>query len=146
MVAGGDWSTADPRLTKQAVTVDVGVTCLRLGPVTDRHANGRDIAGELLAHADACLYAVKRGIASPIACEAVGIQNGHLCEIGPVFPRRRDAAGRDTHKSSRRYSPGDTQRISAAAECQSVPERVLLQCQLIWIWVLSSLARDALAA
>ena len=77
------------------MTVDVGVTCLQLGPLSDRQLNARTIAGDLFARAERRLYAVKGGFASHISCEAVRVHEERLVEIGPISSKGRDA-GRDT--------------------------------------------------
>lgn len=80
-VAQHDWSVEDSRLSKMAVNVDIGVVCLRLGPVSERHVSARLIADELFARADKRLYAVKRGNAPHISCECVQFDNGRLIEV-----------------------------------------------------------------
>ena len=94
-VAEYKWATEDPRFATQNVTVDVGVACLQLGALGDRHPHARMIAGGLFTRADGRLYAVKRGLASHIACEAVRVSEGQIVEIGPIFSSGRNA-GRDT--------------------------------------------------
>src|SRR4051812_8228066 len=47
-----DWTTEDARLAQKPVTVDVGVVCLRLGPVSERRHMARSLAHDLLARAD----------------------------------------------------------------------------------------------
>jgi diguanylate cyclase (GGDEF)-like protein len=94
-VAEYDWATEDRRFTTHKVTVDIGVTCLQLGPFRDRQLNARTIAEDLFARADRRLYAVKGGFASHISCEAVRVDEEGLIEIGPIFSKGRDA-GRDT--------------------------------------------------
>ncbi len=94
-VAEYDWTREDRRFAPHKVTVDVGVTCLQLGSLSDRQRNARTIAGDLFARADRRLYAVKGGFASHISCEAVRVHEEGLLEIGPVFSKGRDA-GRDT--------------------------------------------------
>jgi diguanylate cyclase (GGDEF)-like protein len=80
-VAEHDWSVEDSRLTSGAVNVDIGVVCLRLGPLTERHGNSERIAQELFARADRNLYAVKREQRPYISCEWVQIQAGHLIDV-----------------------------------------------------------------
>jgi diguanylate cyclase (GGDEF)-like protein len=89
-VAEYPWATEDLRLERYKVTVDIGVTCLQLGRLSDRQPNVRAIAGDLFARADRRLYAVKGGFASHISCEAVRVHEGRLLEIGPVFSRGGD--------------------------------------------------------
>jgi diguanylate cyclase (GGDEF)-like protein len=94
-VAEYDWTTENLRFGTHKVTVDIGVTCLQLGPLSDRQLSARTIAADLFARADRRLYAVKAGFASHISCEAVRVHEGRLLEIGPVFSRGRNQ-GRDT--------------------------------------------------
>jgi diguanylate cyclase (GGDEF)-like protein len=47
-----DWSKEDRRLASRPVRVDVGVVCLRLGPVTERRGVARKLAAELIQRAD----------------------------------------------------------------------------------------------
>jgi diguanylate cyclase (GGDEF)-like protein len=94
-VAEYDWGTEDLRIATPKVTVDIGVTCLQLGRLSDRQLNARTIAGDLFARADRRLYEVKAGSASHISCEAVRVHEGRLLEIGPVFSGGRNQ-GRDT--------------------------------------------------
>ena len=94
-VAEYDWGTEDLRVATPRVTVDLGVTCLQLGRLSDRQLNARTIAGDLFARADRRLYEVKAGFASHISCEAVRVHDGRLLEIGPVFSGGRNQ-GRDT--------------------------------------------------
>jgi len=94
-VAEYDWATDDLRVATSRVTVDIGVTCLQLGRLSDRQLNARTIAGDLFARADRRLYEVKAGFASHISCEAVRVHEGRLFEIGPVFSGGR-SRGRDT--------------------------------------------------
>ena len=94
-VAEYDWATEDLRVATPKVTVDIGVTCLQLGQLSDRQLNARTIAGDLFARADRRLYEVKAGFASHISCEAVRVHDGRLLEIGPVFSGSRNQ-GRDT--------------------------------------------------
>jgi diguanylate cyclase (GGDEF)-like protein len=90
-VAEYPWPREDSGLETHKVTVDIGVTCLQLGRLSDRQPTVRAIAADLFARADRRLYAVKGGFAPHISCEAVRVHEGRLLEIGPIFPRGRDA-------------------------------------------------------
>src|SRR5690242_15578848 len=46
------WADEDARLGEKPVNVDVGVVCLRLGPVSERRHMARQLAHDLLARAD----------------------------------------------------------------------------------------------
>jgi diguanylate cyclase (GGDEF)-like protein len=77
-----DWSTEDARLVDRPVTVDVGVVCLRLGPVSERRHLARQLAHELLAGADKLMYEAKGERASHIYQLRLTIENGQLVELG----------------------------------------------------------------
>lgn len=79
-VAQHDWSVEDPRLRKMAVNVDIGLICLQVDRVTERHVIA-SLADELFARADRRLYAVKRGKGPYILCEYVRIEDGRLVEL-----------------------------------------------------------------
>src|SRR3954468_8985417 len=51
-VAAHDWTRDDPRLKARPVGVDVGIVCLRLGPVAERRGVARKLAAELIQRAD----------------------------------------------------------------------------------------------
>jgi diguanylate cyclase (GGDEF)-like protein len=76
-----DWTTEDPRLSERPVTVDVGVVCLSLGPVTERRNLARQFAHELLHRADKLMYEAKGERASHIHALKVRIQDGRLVEV-----------------------------------------------------------------
>jgi diguanylate cyclase (GGDEF)-like protein len=80
-VARYDWSTADPRLGRGAVNVDIGVACLHLGEATRRHDGAPELADELFARADKRLYAVKRSKGPRILCEWLRIDGQRLLEV-----------------------------------------------------------------
>jgi len=76
-----DWSTEDARLAEKPVTVDVGVVCLRLGPVSERRHMARQLAHDLLARADKLMYEAKGEHAAHIYQVRVIIQNGEILEL-----------------------------------------------------------------
>jgi diguanylate cyclase (GGDEF)-like protein len=80
-VAGYDWSSADSRLEKMAVNVDIGVACVHVGDRSKRHDGAQLLADELFARADKRLYAVKRGDGPRIECEWLRIEGDHLTEV-----------------------------------------------------------------
>ena len=80
-VARHDWSIDDSRLAKTAVNVDIGLVCLEVGTVSERHVSARVIADELFARADKRLYAVKRARGACISCERVRFDGGRLVDI-----------------------------------------------------------------
>src|SRR5687768_2862018 len=58
-VEGHDWTRDDRRLTSRPVNVDVGIVCLRLGPVAERRGVARKLAAELIQRADKLMYEAK---------------------------------------------------------------------------------------
>jgi diguanylate cyclase (GGDEF)-like protein len=80
-VEGWDWSGEDPRLATRPVRVDVGVVCLRLGPVMDRRGVSRKLAVELIQWADKLMYSAKGEGASRIHPVCVHVERGTLKEI-----------------------------------------------------------------
>src|SRR5215217_7550051 len=58
-VEGYDWRHEDERLEHKPVGVDVGVVCLRLGPVSERRGVARKLAAELIHRADTLMYDAK---------------------------------------------------------------------------------------
>jgi diguanylate cyclase (GGDEF)-like protein len=76
-----DWIAEDGRLAEKPVKVDVGVVCLRLGPVGERRHIARQLAHDLLARADELMYEAKGERASRIYPLRVQIQNGVLIEL-----------------------------------------------------------------
>jgi two-component system cell cycle response regulator len=77
-----DWSREDRRLSAP-VNVDVGVVCLRLGPIQERRGVARKLAAELIQRADTLMYNAK-GIKSPhVHTTAVRVVNGRLVELDP---------------------------------------------------------------
>jgi len=80
-VESHDWSREDRRLTAHPVKVDVGVVCLRLGPVQERRGVARKLAAELIQRADTLMYDAK-GLKSPhVHMTAVRVANGQLVDI-----------------------------------------------------------------
>ena len=76
-----NWPTEDARLAERPVTVDVGVVCLQLGPVSERRHMARQLAHDLLARADKLMYEAKGERAAHIYTLQVGIENGALVEL-----------------------------------------------------------------
>ncbi|HWP99611.1 MAG TPA: GGDEF domain-containing protein [Vicinamibacterales bacterium] len=75
-----DWGQEDPRLIAQPVSVDVGIVCLRLGPVAERRGAGRRLAGELVQLADRLMYLAKRERSERIHAARVHVRGGALVE------------------------------------------------------------------
>jgi diguanylate cyclase (GGDEF)-like protein len=76
-----DWSTEDERLADNPVQVDVGVVCLRLGPVTERRGVARQLAAELIKRADMLMYDAKSNHSDRVHAIAVAVEHGTLVEI-----------------------------------------------------------------
>jgi diguanylate cyclase (GGDEF)-like protein len=76
-----DWIDEDPRLAEQPVKVDVGVVCMRLGAVSERRHQARQLAHDLLARADELMYEAKGERASRIYPLRVHIKDGALVEL-----------------------------------------------------------------
>src|SRR5688572_22290456 len=86
-VARYDWSLEDPRLADRPVNVDVGVVCLKLGPVAERRHIARQLAHDLLARADKLMYEAKGEHATHVYPLRVRIEHGQLREMeGDEFP------------------------------------------------------------
>src|SRR5215831_4956988 len=80
-VESHDWSREDRRLTARPVMVDVGVVCLRLGPVQERRGVARKLAAELIQRADTLMYDAKGSNSTRVHTTAVRAMNGELEEI-----------------------------------------------------------------
>ena len=80
-VGSHDWSRDDRRLVVRPVRVDVGVVCLRLGPMTERRGSARKLAAALIHRADTLMYDAKGRDADAVQRCAVQIQDGELADI-----------------------------------------------------------------
>jgi diguanylate cyclase (GGDEF)-like protein len=76
-----DWSREDRRLTSRPVKVDVGVVCLRLGPVQERRGVARKLSAELIQRADALMYDAKGLKSAHVHVTAVAASDGQLIDI-----------------------------------------------------------------
>jgi diguanylate cyclase (GGDEF)-like protein len=76
-----DWSREDRRLLARPVQVDVGVVCLRLGPIQERRGVARKLAAELIHRADALMYDAKGLKSAHVHCTAVAARDGQLVDI-----------------------------------------------------------------
>ncbi len=81
-----DWTREDPRLEVQPVRVDVGVVCLRLGPVTERRRIARRLAEALVARADTLMYEAKAERADQVFLVKARVENGTLVDAGREKP------------------------------------------------------------
>ena len=103
-VEAHDWSRDDRRLSSQPVRVDVGVVCLRLGPVSERRGVARKLAAELIHQADQLMYSAKGRKSEHVYPAAVRVQNGELAEIEGGFQKCIDK------KAARAASSGPDRR------------------------------------
>ena len=87
-VEGHDWTRDDRRLAARPVRVDVGVVCLRLGPVAERRGVARKLAAELIHRADTLMYDAKGRRSDRVHPSAVRVENGELIEIPETFTKR----------------------------------------------------------
>jgi diguanylate cyclase (GGDEF)-like protein len=83
-VESHDWSIEDRRLTVHPVKVDVGVVCLRLGPVSERRGVARKLAAELIQRADQLMYDAKSTKSPRVHTVAVRVGDGRLIDITPA--------------------------------------------------------------
>ena len=98
-----DWAREDRRLDSSPVMVDVGVVCLRLGPVSERRGVARKLAAELIHRADTLMYNAKSHRSHHVHSVAVRVGEGSLIEIPGGFARGRDGrSDRSSHRGSRR--------------------------------------------
>lgn len=91
-VEGYDWTRDDRRLVERPVRVDVGVVCLRLGPVAERRGVARKLAAELIHRADTLMYDAKGRRSDRSHPSAVRVENGELVEIRENFAKRRPSS------------------------------------------------------
>jgi len=95
-VEAHDWTRDDRRLAARPVRVDVGVVCLRLGPVAERRGVARKLAAELIHRADTLMYDAKGKRAEHVYATAVRVEHGELAEIPNAFEKcRQQRAARD---------------------------------------------------
>ena len=80
-VESHDWSREERRLATRPVNVDVGVVCLRMGPIGERRGFARKLAAELIQRADLLMYDAKGRKSEHVHCTAVAVSNGHLVEL-----------------------------------------------------------------
>ena len=88
-----DWSHEDRRLTARPVKVDVGVVCLRIGPIAERRGVARTLAAELIQRADTLMYAAKGRKSEHVHCASVRVANGHLVDLALDQTDRDESPG-----------------------------------------------------
>jgi diguanylate cyclase (GGDEF)-like protein len=91
-VAAYDWAREDERLADNPVGVDVGVVCLRMGPVAERRGSARTLAAELIQRADALMYEAKSRRSHHVHVTAVAVEGGAIVDITDA--RRRSGEQR----------------------------------------------------
>jgi diguanylate cyclase (GGDEF)-like protein len=82
-VESHDWSLEDRRLASRPVRVDVGVVCLRLGPVVERRGVARKLAAELIQRADKLMYDAKGIKSAHVHTKAVRVADAEVIDIAP---------------------------------------------------------------
>jgi diguanylate cyclase (GGDEF)-like protein len=96
-VEAHDWTQDERRLSARPVQVDVGVVCLRLGPVAERRGVARKLAAELIHRADKLMYEAKGTRSTHVHSTSVRVKEGTLAEADSADqprPRpRRSRAG-----------------------------------------------------
>ncbi len=80
-VESHDWSRDEPRLASRPVNVDVGVVCLRIGPISERRGVARKLAAELIQRADKLMYDAKGEKSVYVHHTAVRVSNGRLVDL-----------------------------------------------------------------
>ncbi len=76
-----DWSREDRRLASRPVRVDVGVVCLRLGPVHARRGVARKLAAELIQRADKLMYDAKGIKSVHVHTTSVRVADGRITDL-----------------------------------------------------------------
>ena len=85
-VEGYEWRNEDERLGAKPVGVDVGVVCLRLGPVSERRGVARKLAAELIHQADTLMYGAKSQRSTHVHSTTVRVKDGTLVDVGTLLP------------------------------------------------------------
>jgi diguanylate cyclase (GGDEF)-like protein len=96
-----DWTRDDGRLVTRPVQVDVGIVCLRLGPIVERRGVARKLAAELIHRADTLMYNAKGTRADHVYATAVRIERGELAEIPDAFDQAREQSARRKERRKR---------------------------------------------
>jgi diguanylate cyclase (GGDEF)-like protein len=73
-----DWSLEHARLVDRPVRVDVGVVCLRLGPLRERRGIARSLANEMIHRADELMYEAKQRAAAGVSSMWARVAEGRL--------------------------------------------------------------------
>jgi diguanylate cyclase (GGDEF)-like protein len=89
-----DWTREDCRLAAQPVRVDVGVVCLWLGRMAERHSIARRLSSDLMQRADKLMYDAKGEPVSHIHLQVTRIEHGELVEAPDAEERAPSAPTR----------------------------------------------------
>jgi diguanylate cyclase (GGDEF)-like protein len=73
-----EWRRLDERLARQPVKADVGVVCLRMGPVAERRVISRRLALRLLEQADQLMYDAKAEDSACAHVASMRVADGEL--------------------------------------------------------------------
>lgn len=76
-----DWVSVDPRLASEAIRVDIGVACLRLGRLAERRFISQRLATNMIEKADALMYRAKADRQTPVYVTCLQVEDGELVEI-----------------------------------------------------------------
>ncbi|HTI39708.1 MAG TPA: GGDEF domain-containing protein [Vicinamibacterales bacterium] len=95
-VEAHDWTQDEGRLAAKPVQVDVGVVCLRLGPVIERRGVARKLSAELIQRADKLMYEAKGSQSPHVHSAAVRVVHGNLADIPNQDALFRDCGPRRT--------------------------------------------------
>ena len=99
-VESHDWSKEERKLISRPVNVDVGVVCLRLGPVSERRGVARKLAAELIQRADKLMYDAKGRKSEHVHCTGVAVEDGHLVDIPVEIDAQLDVANDRRHSAA----------------------------------------------
>jgi len=89
-VESHDWSRDEARLASRPVNVDVGVVCLRIGPISERRGVARKLAAELIQRADKLMYDAKGKKSVYVHHTAVRVSNGRLVDLALIEREERE--------------------------------------------------------
>jgi len=96
------WQQEDTRLADHPVRVDVGIVCLRLGPLDERRGVAHQLAEAVVARADQLMYSAKWLGSRRVHWATAEIRAGQLVEIGTqrCGDDHRTEAAADAHEGS----------------------------------------------
>jgi diguanylate cyclase (GGDEF)-like protein len=83
-VSSYDWATIDAKLGDRPVRVDVGVTCLQLGPLADRRFLAAQFANNLVEWGDQAMYRAKAAPQAEMPVVCLHIERGAIVETAPA--------------------------------------------------------------